>query len=75
MHELAYTYIHPMKTHLLRVERALRVLLVCEDQQDGVLELLLLQHGHELLLSHVEPLDIARVHHEDDGISASQIHT
>jgi hypothetical protein len=32
------------------VERAALVLLVGEDQQDGVLELLLLQHRHQLLL-------------------------
>lgn len=37
-------------TYLSGVQCASRVLLVGEDQQDGVLQLLLLQHRHQLLL-------------------------
>lgn len=55
-------------TYRTRVKRPLAVLLVGEDQQDGVLELLLLQHGHELLLGHAQAVRVARVHHEDDGV-------
>ena len=44
------------------------ILLICKDDQDGVLQFLLLQHGDELLLADANSVPVCAVHHVDDGV-------
>ena len=51
----------------------LDVLLVSEHHQDGVLELLLLQHRDKLLLADPDPVPVSAVHHVDNGVGVGVI--
>ena len=46
----------------------LYVLFISQHHQHGILELLLLQHGDQLLLADPHPVPVRAIHHVDDGV-------
>lgn len=48
-------------------------LLVCIDQNERILELVLFQNGMELIPRSADPLCVAAVHHIDDGLRVGVI--
>ena len=56
-----------------RIQGAALVLFVCHHQQNGVLEVLLLQHRMQLGLGGRKALLVRAVHHEDDRVSVGVV--
>jgi hypothetical protein len=50
-----------------------QILLVQEDQQDSILELVLLQHAHQLIAGLVETSPVIAVYYEDDTLCVLEV--
>jgi hypothetical protein len=59
--------------YLAGVECPFLVLLVGEDEQDGIAEFLFFQHGTQLLLGDGKPFHVRAVHYEDDGVRVGEV--
>lgn len=59
--------------NLRGIHRIRQVLLVCEHKEEGITELVFVEHALELLTSLRDTLAVIRVNHEDDTLSVLEV--